>query len=120
MIHMRRYIILLLIISFSLSALPAQAAIQYGSSSQQAPFAASTTQHVSDLIGKVVDGTGVFNSSWTSNQSGFWKNIWEAITAINDWLDQKAGIDFFGIVKAIGHLFATLIYFIVDLIKWLL
>jgi hypothetical protein len=36
---------------------------------------------------------------------------------VNRWLGENAGIDFFGILKGIGHFFLIVIEFVVDLIK---
>ncbi len=92
-----------------------QAAIRYGSDNLQAPFAATTTQKVNDAINNLIQGQ--LGASSTTDVSGIVRGAENVFVRINNWLKDKAGIDLFGILKAIGHLFLSTVGFFFDLIK---
>ena len=97
----------------------ARAAIQYDGVSQQASFAASTTKQVGELLDKAVSGglTGATSSSTTEQATGVLGSIGRFFAGINTWLKEKAGINFFGILKGIGSFFLIVIEFVVDLLR---
>ncbi len=105
---------LLLVISYQLLVGVTYAAIQYGDTSQQASFAASTTQQVGNIISDVTSGSITDGSVDTG---GFFSNIGRFFAGVNTWLKEKAGIDFFAILKTIGHFFLIVIQFVVELLK---
>ncbi len=80
--------------------------------------AATTTSQVGSLINKVAGGN--VSASSTPDISGVATGATNFFSGINDWLRDKAGIDFFGILKAIGHFFIMLVGFVVDLLKKIL
>lgn len=92
----------------------AKGAIQYGGEGYQAPFAASSTQQVGNVINEVTSGSITDGSV---DAGGFFSGIGRFFAGINTWLKEKAGIDFFAILKAIGHVFLVVIQFVVDLLK---
>ncbi len=97
---------------------PVNAAIQFNGKTEQAPFAASTTQQVSNLLNQVVTGEiGTTNSSSTIDADGILGNVGRFFAGVNTWLKEKAGIDFFAILKGIGHFFIIVVQFVVDLIR---
>jgi hypothetical protein len=109
---------LVLVVGYSLFITPAAfAAIQFGSSTQQASFAASSTQQVGNLLNSVVSGSGSKDSSTTIDTPGIIGGISGFFNNINTWLNDKAGIDFYGILKGIGHFFLIVIQFLVGFLK---
>ena len=91
-------------------SLPAQAAIEYGSSSYQAPFAATTTEKVGQALDQIVKGE--LGASSTSDIGGIVEGSKNIFTKIADWLKEKANIDLVGIFKSIGKFF-------VSIFKWI-
>lgn len=114
---MRRFIVCIVAISVLTSALPVSAAIQYGGTTQQASFAASTTQQVGNLINQVAAGDVSLNGSSTVDTAGIFSGIGRLFAGVNTWLRDNAGIDFFGILKGIGHFFVLTVQFFVDLLR---
>jgi hypothetical protein len=97
---------------------PVGAAIQFNGTTQQAPFAASTTQQVGNLLNQVVSGDlGTTNGSSTVDAGGILNGVGRFFAGVNTWLKEKAGIDFFAILKGIGHFFIIVVQFVVDLIR---
>lgn len=96
----------------------AQAAIEYGGQSYEAPFAASSTAKVGEVVDEVItDGLG---ASSTTDVAGITRGAGNLFTRINNWLADKAGIDLLGILRAIGHFFVVIVTFVIDLIKKLI
>ncbi len=106
---------LLSVISCSLFLGNAHAAIQYNGTTSQSPYAATTTNTVGDLLNQAV--TGGLGASSTSDVDGIVNGAKNGATKVNSWLGTNAGIDFFGILKAIGHALISVIGFVFDLIK---
>lgn len=117
---MKKYIVIIGIIILVASPYASRGAIQYGSTTQQASFAASTTQQVSNLIGDVVSGTSTDDGGATVEITGILGAIGQFFININSWLNEHAGIDFFGILKGIGHFFLIIIQFVVKQLKAIL
>jgi hypothetical protein len=112
--------IILLACVLQLVSMPVvRAAIQYGGGSQQASFAASTTKQVGELLDKAVSGglTTAASSSTTEQATGVLGSVGRFFAGINTWLKEKAGINFFGILKGIGSFFLIVIEFVVDLLR---
>lgn len=110
---MKTAVIVLLTTSFLYLAMPTTfAAIQYGSTTKEAPFAASTTKQVGDLLNSAV-GT----DPAVVDAPGILHRIGQFFVGINTWLHDNAGIDLFSILKGIGHLFLIVIQFVVDLLR---
>lgn len=104
-----------------LAPLGAQAAIKYGNQSYSAPFAASTTQQVGDLV----SGTGVDLNNLTSSSSisaglGFLGSIKNFFITIDSWLKTHAGINLFAILTTIGHWFMITLEWIIMGLKAIL
>lgn len=109
-----------LVISFQLLAAPvARAAIQYGSDTYQAPFAASTTEQVGGLV-KGVDLNNLNSSSSISAGLGFFGKVKQFFINLDQWMKDKAGIDFFGILTTIGHWFVITLEWIIKGLKMVL
>ncbi len=113
---MKRFLTVAALVSLLATTTPARAAIQYGSSTQQAPFAASTTEQIGNLINQAASGD-LTNGSSTIDTGGVLNSIGKFFSNVNDWLKENAGIDFFGILKGIGHFFIVVVGFVVNLVK---
>lgn len=109
------------IVGLLMMSTPAFAAIQYGSTTQQSSLAPGATQQVGNLINNVVSGNaiggGTANASGTPDVAGALGGLGRFFAGVNTWLKDKAGIDFFGILKGIGHFFLIVIQFVVDLVR---
>ncbi len=105
-------------------AVPALAAITYGSTTLQASFAASTTKQIGGVINNLVSGDAgqVISTGDLSavDTIGFFGGATRFFSSINTWLKEKAGIDFAAILTGIGHLFLVVIRFVVDILKKIL
>jgi len=104
------------IVIFAIFLGRANGAIQFGSSTAQAPFAASSTKQVGSIIGDVVSGD-IKNGSSTLDSVGIFQSVAGFFISVNTWMHDKAGIDFFGILKGIGHFFILVVQFVFDLLK---
>ncbi len=93
----------------------AGAVIDYGSGSLQSPYAATTTNKVSDVINQVVKGE--LGATSTTDVNGIVEGTKGVFSRLNDWLATHAGIDFFGILKAIGHGLLSVMSFVFDFIR---
>ena len=97
----------------------AVAAIQYGNDTYQAPFAASTTEQVGDLV-KGVDLNDLDSGTSISAGLGFFGKVKEFFIGVDQWMKDKAGIDFFGILTTIGHWFVITLEWIIKGLKMVL
>jgi hypothetical protein len=119
-INMKKQVILplfLVLTSLSFFVFPqgSRAAIEYGGNTYQAPFAASTTSKVGEIIDHVVKDE--LGASSTTDVAGITKGAKNIFTRISDWLREKAGIDLSGIFKGILNFFVTIFKFLFGLIK---
>ena len=114
-----KFIFLLSVISYQFLVVPvAQAAIQYGDKSYTAPFAASTT----NAVGGLVSGVDIsnLNAGDISAGLGFFGSIKQFFINVDSWLKVNAGIDFFGIMGAIGHWIVITLEWILKALKMVL
>lgn len=114
-----KYRTLILLAGIFLMATTANAAIQYGGETYQASFAASTTDAVGKTVHDVLSGN-IKNPLSASSTESAGTVVGEAIgffARTNNWLKEKAGIDFVAILKGIGSLFLAIINFAVDILK---
>jgi len=122
---MYKRLLLALAAILALMAPPAAlGAINYGGNSYSAPFAASTTERVSDLVSGF-DDTGTINyvnptTTTIGTMVRFFGTIQQFFIDVNDWLRVHAGIDFFGILITIGHWFMIFLEWIVSALKTVL
>ncbi len=114
----RYFLLCIATCSLLLGTNAAQAAIQYGGTTQQASFAASTTQSVSGLLNSIAPGSN--DDSSTINAPGILAGIGRFFVGINTWLKEKAGIDLFAIIRGIGGFFLVIIRVAIELLKKLL
>lgn len=93
-------------------------AVEFGGGRLEAPFAATSTQKVNEALNDVA--TEHLGAESTSDVVGIATGLGGFFVRINTWLRETAGIDFFGILQAIGKLFIGFVSFIVNLAKGIL
>jgi hypothetical protein len=109
------FFLVLTSLSFFVFPQGSRAAIEYGGNTYQAPFAASTTGKVGEIIDHVVKDE--LGASSTTDVAGITKGAKNIFTKISDWLREKAGIDLVGIFKGIGSFFVMIFKFIFSFLK---
>jgi len=112
----------LLVISCLVLVNTAGAAIQYGGETYQSSYAASTTNAVGGVVDDIISGgvTNPLSGSSTINTDSVVSGAVGFFGRVNNWLKEKAGIDFTAILKAVGHFFILTVQFVVELVKKLL
>lgn len=102
-------------------ATPTMAAIQYGDQTYTAPFAASTTQQVGNLVNGVnIPNPSTDPISAIQQSAGIISGIKYFFTSVDAWLKEHAGIDFFSILMTIGHWFVLTLEWILKALKAIL
>ena len=92
-----------------------RAAIEYEGKTYQAPFAASTTSKVGEIIDHVVKDE--LGASSTTDVAGITEGAKNIFVRMSDWLDEKAGINLPGIFRGIGSFLMTVVQFLFGLVK---